>query len=198
MANITASDVKELRERTGLGMMECKKALNETNGDLEKAEVELRKKGMLKADKKASRAASEGVIGSYIHNQDKIGVLIEVNCETDFVAKNEGFRDLVKDVTLHIAASNPLYLSAEDVPKEVIEKEREIASAQMKDKPEHVIEKIVDGKINKYYSEVCLLKQPFVKDPDLTIEQLVKNKIAEIGENIVIRRFTRYSVGEDL
>jgi elongation factor Ts len=198
MANITASDVKELRERTGLGMMECKKALTETNGDLEKAEVELRKKGMLKADKKASRTASEGVIGSYIHNQDKIGVLIEVNCETDFVAKNESFRDLVKDVTLHIAASNPLYLSEEDVPKEVIEKEREIAGAQMKDKPEHVIEKIVEGKINKYYSEVCLLKQPFVKDPDVTIEQLVKNKIAEIGENIVIRRFTRYSVGEDL
>ncbi len=198
MAQITANLVKELRERTGLGMMECKKALTETNGDLEKAEVELRKSGLLKADKKAGRAATEGVIGSYIHNQDKIGVLIEINCETDFVARNENFRQFVKDVTLHIAAANPLYLNPEDVPAEVIEKERDIAKAQIKDKPENIIEKIVDGKVQKYFNEVCLLKQSFVKDPDLTIEDLLKQKVAEIGENIIIRRFTRYSVGEDI
>jgi elongation factor Ts len=195
MAAITADLVKTLRDKTNAGMMECKGALNESGGDLEKAEVILRKKGTIKADKKADRATKEGIISSYIHLAGRIGVLIEVNCETDFVAKNENFRGFVNDVCLHIAASSPRFLQREDVPAELVAKERDIAADQVKGKPANVVEKIVDGKMNKFYADNCLLEQPFVKNPDLTITDLVKSKIAELGENIVVRRFTRYAVG---
>jgi elongation factor Ts len=190
--------VKQLREKTNAGMMDCKRALTETGGDLEKAETLLRQKGIAGASKKSSRATKEGIVASYIHLQGKVGVLVEVNCETDFVAKNEGFRAFVKDITLHIAAAQPLYVSREEVPDELVEKEKEVYAAQVKGKPENVAEKIVAGKLDKYYSTVCLLEQGFIKNPDQTIKELVAAKIAEIGENIVIRRFTRYSVGEPL
>jgi elongation factor Ts len=178
--------------------MECKNALNEADGDLEKAETILRKKGIAKADKKADRQTKEGIVASYIHLAGRVGVLIEVNCETDFVAKNENFRELVKDITLHIAASNPRFLQREDVSAEFIAKEREIAAEQVKGKPANIVEKIVDGKIEKVYSENCLLEQAFIKNPDLTIRELLKSKISELGENLVIRRFVRYAVGEDI
>ncbi|MEM7387813.1 MAG: translation elongation factor Ts [Verrucomicrobiota bacterium] len=197
MADISAKLVKELRDKTSASMMKCKEALKEAGGDLEKAETILRKKGIEGADKKAGRSAKEGVIASYIHLQGKVGVLIEVNCETDFVAKNDSFRDFVKDITLHIAAAQPICVSREEVDPAVVEKEREIFAEQVKGKPENIIDKIVDGKMNKYYSTVCLLEQGFVKDPDQTIEQLVKSKVAELGENILIKRFTRYAVGEE-
>jgi elongation factor Ts len=197
MAEITAKSVAELREKTGAGMMECKKALVETRGDVEGAITYLRKKGIAKAEGKAGREAREGVIASYIHMQGKVGVLIEVNCETDFVAKNDQFREFVKDVTLHIAAANPKYVSRDQVPSDLVEKEREIAAAQVKDKPPAVIEKIVQGKVDKFISSICLMEQGFIKDPETTIEQLVKQMIARIGENIRIRRFTRYAVGEE-
>lgn len=190
--------VKELREKTNAGMMDCKKALDETAGDLEKAEELLRKKGIVAAGKKASRAAKEGVVASYIHLQGKVGVLVEINCETDFVAKNEVFREFVKDITLHIAASHPLYVSREQVPDKLIQAEREIYAAQVTGKPANIVDKIVDGKIDKFYSTVCLLEQAFIKNPDLTIKDLVNSKISELGENMIIRRFTRYMVGEDL
>jgi elongation factor Ts len=198
MAQITAELVKTLREKTNVGMMECKTALTEADGDLEKAETILRKKGIAKADKKADRQTKEGIVASYIHLAGRVGVLIEVNCETDFVAKNENFRDLVKDITLHIAASNPRFLQREDVSPEFIAKEREIAAEQVKGKPANIVDKIVDGKIEKVYSENCLLEQAFIKNPDLTIRELLKSKISELGENLVIRRFVRYAVGEEI
>lgn len=188
--------VKQLREKTNAGMMDCKRALEEAGGDLAKAETILRTKGIASASKKASRATKEGIVASYIHLQGKVGVLVEVNCETDFVAKNENFRIFVKDITLHIAAAHPLYVSREDVPGKLVEAEREIYKAQVKGKPANVVEKIVDGKLDKFYSTVCLLEQGFIKNPDITIKDLLSAKIAELGENIVIRRFTRYLVGE--
>ncbi len=195
MAEITAEIVNKLRQKTNAGMMDCKKALKEAEGDLEKAETILRKKGITKADTKADRATKEGVIASYIHMAGRVGVLIEVNCETDFVAKNENFQALVKDLTLHIAAANPTYLQREEVPADLVAKEREIAAEQMKGKPANVVDKIVDGKMNKFYADFCLLEQGFIKNPDTTITELIKSKIAELGENIVVRRFTRYAVG---
>jgi len=190
--------VKQLREKTNAGMMDCKRALEEAGGDLAKAETVLRTKGIASASKKASRSTKEGIVASYIHLQGKVGVLVEVNCETDFVAKNENFRSFVKDITLHIAAAHPLYVSREDVPGKLIEAEREIYKAQVKGKPANVVDKIVDGKLDKFYSTVCLLEQGFIKNPDVTIKDLLSAKIAELGENIVIRRFTRYLVGEPL
>ena len=190
--------VKQLREKTNAGMMDCKRALAEAGGDLVKAETILRTKGIAGASKKASRVTKEGIVASYIHLQGKVGVLVEVDCETDFVAKNENFRAFVKDITLHIAAAHPLYVSRNDVPGNLIEAERQIYKAQVTGKPEAVMNKIVDGKLDKFFSTVCLLEQGFIKNPDQTINDLVKSKIAELGENIVIRRFTRYLVGEPL
>src|SRR2546427_2038736 len=198
MADIDPKLVKQLREKTNAGMMDCKRALEEAGSDLARAETILRTKGIASASKKASRATKEGIVASYIHLQGKVGVLVEVNCETDFVAKNENFRGFVKDITLHIAAAHPLYVSREDVPGKLIEAEREIYKAQVKGKPANVTEKIVDGKLDKFYSTVCLLEQGFIKNPDVTIKDLLSAKIAELGENIVIRRFTRYLVGEPL
>ena len=197
MTTISADRVKELREKTGAGMMECKKALTESNDDFEKAIDCLRQKGLATAAKKASRSASEGLVSSYIH-MDKIGVLLEVNCETDFVAKTDDFKGLVKDIALHIAAANPSYLSHEDVPQEAIEREKDIYRAQVANKPPQVVEKIVEGKLDKFFSDMCLLEQVFVKDPEqkLKIKELVTEKIAKLGENIVIRRFVRFQLGE--
>ena len=190
--------VKQLRDKTNAGIMDCKRALAETGGDLEKAEAVLRTKGIAGASKKASRATKEGIVASYIHLQGKVGVLVEVNCETDFVAKNEKFREFVKDITLHIAAAHPLYVNREEVPAQLLESERAIYEGQVKGKPENVISKIVAGKLDKFYSTVCLMEQGFIKNPDQTVKELVATKIAELGENIVIRRFTRYLVGEPL
>ena len=198
MAEIDPKLVKQLREKTNAGMMDCKRALTESGGDLEKAEAALRTKGIASAGKKASRATKEGIVASYIHLQGKVGVLVEVNCETDFVAKNEGFREFVKDITLHIAAAHPLYVSREEVPESLIASERSIYEGQVQGKPENVISKIVEGKLDKFYSTVCLLEQGFIKNPDQTIKEFVATKIAALGENIVIRRFTRYLVGEPL
>lgn len=198
MAEITAQLVKTLREKTNVGMMECKAALTEANGDLEAAETILRKKGIAKAEKKADRQAKEGIVSSYIHLGGRVGVLIEVNCETDFVAKNENFQDFVKDITLHIAAANPKFLSREEVSPELIAKEREIAAEQVKGKPANIVDKIVEGKLEKIYSDLCLLEQPFIKDDKKTINDVVKSKIAELGENIIIRRFVRYATGEEI
>jgi elongation factor Ts len=198
MSDVSPTLVKQLREKTNAGMMDCKKALVEAGGDLEKAEDILRKKGIASASKKASRSVKEGVVASYIHLQGKVGVLVEVNCETDFVAKNEIFREFVKDLTLHIAAAHPIYVVRDEVPEAVIERERDIYREQVKGKPANVVEKIVDGKLEKYYGSVCLLDQAFIKDPDKTIKDLVASKIAELGENIVIRRFARFAVGEEL
>src|SRR2546429_9675697 len=188
--------VKQLREKTNAGFMDCKRALVESGGDLPKAEAILRTKGIASAGKKSARATKEGIVASYIHLQGKVGVLVEVNCETDFVARNENFREFVKDITLHIAAAHPLYVSRADVPGNLIEAEREIYKAQVNGKPENGMNKIVEGKLDTFFSTVCLLEQTFIKNPDQTIEDLVKSKIAELGENIVIRRFTRYLVGE--
>jgi elongation factor Ts len=198
MADVNPALVKQLRDKTNAGMMDCKKALVETDGDLEKAEDLLRKKGIASASKKASRSAKEGVVASYIHLQGKVGVLVEINCETDFVAKNEIFREFVKDITLHIAAAHPIYVSRDQVASAVTEREREIYRAQVKGKPANVVEKIVDGKLDKFFGTVCLLDQAFIKNPDQSIRDLVSAKISELGENIIIRRFTRYAVGEDL
>ena len=198
MAEVNPALVKQLREKTNAGMMDCKNALVETDGDLEKAEDLLRKKGIASASKKASRSAKEGIVASYIHLQGKVGVLVEVNCETDFVAKNEVFREFVKDITLHIAAAHPVYVSRDQVPSRIIEREREIYRAQVKGKPANVVEKIVEGKLDKFFGTVCLLDQAFIKNPDQSIRDLVSAKISELGENIVIRRFTRYAVGEDV
>ena len=190
--------VKQLREKTNAGFMDCKRALVESSGDLGKAESILRTKGIASAGKKSSRVTKEGIVASYIHLQGKVGVLVEVNCETDFVAKNEKFREFVKDITLHIAAAHPLYVSRADVPGNLIEAEREIYKAQVKGKPDNVAQRIVEGKLDKFYSTVCLLEQAFIKNPDVTIKDLLTGKIAELGENIVIRRFVRYLVGEPL
>ena len=198
MSEITPQLVKTLRDKTNAGMMDCKRALAETGGDLEKAEDFLRKKGILKAAGKSSRATKEGTVASYIHMQGKVGVLVEINCETDFVAKNESFRDFVKDITLHIAASSPLCVSRDSVPAALVEREREIARDQVKGKPANIVEKIVEGKVDKYFSTVCLLDQSFIKNPDITVQDFVKTKISELGENIIIRRFVRYAVGEAL
>jgi elongation factor Ts len=198
MSDVSPTLVKQLREKTNAGMMDCKKALVEAGGDLEKAEDILRKKGIASASKKASRSVKEGVVASYIHLHGKVGVLVEVNCETDFVAKNDIFRELVKDLTLHIAAAHPIYVVRDEVPEAVVEREREIYREQVKGKPANVVEKIVDGKLDKFYGSVCLLDQAFIKDPDKTIKDLVASKIAELGENIVIRRFARFAVGEEL
>jgi elongation factor Ts len=198
--SISAALVKELRERTGAGMMDCKKALVETNGDMEKAIDFLREKGLAAAAKKAGRIAAEGIVESYIHAGGKIGVLLEVNCETDFVAKNEEFRNFVKDVAMHIAAAKPLYLTRDEVPQETIEHEKEIFRAQAlnEGKPANIVEKMVEGRVQKYFKETVLLEQEFVKDTSKTIETLVKEKIATIGENITIRRFVRWEMGEGL
>jgi len=198
--SISAVTVKELREQTGAGMMDCKKALTEASGDMEKAMDILRKKGLAKAAGKASREASDGLISSYIHMGGKIGVLLEVNCETDFVAKTEDFQQLVKDISMHIAAASPAYVSREDVPSDVLEKEKEIYASQVENKPPQVVEKIVEGKIEKFYSDTCLVDQLFVKDPDQKqkIKDLIVEKIAKLGENIVIRRFVRFQLGEKI
>jgi elongation factor Ts len=196
MAEVNPTLVKQLRDKTNAGMMDCKKALVESDGDLSKAEDILRKKGIASASKKASRSTKEGVVASYIHLH-KVGVLVEINCETDFVAKNEIFRNFVKDITLHIAASHPLYVSRDQVPAKSIEREKEIYRAQVTGKPANIVEKIVEGKIDKFFSSVCLLDQAFVKNPDQTVKDLVALKVAELGENIVIRRFARFGVGEE-
>jgi elongation factor Ts len=196
MSTVDAKLVKELRDKTNAAMMECKKALTEAKGNIEEAETILRKKLGLSASKKAGREAKEGLIASYIHMGGKVGVLLEVNCETDFVAKNDNFREFVKDVTLQIAAANPQFVTREEVPQELIDKEKEIAAAQITGKPENVVEKIVAGKIDKFLAGICLMEQPYIKDQNLTIDQMLKEKIGEIGENIIIRRFTRYAVGE--
>jgi elongation factor Ts len=194
--DITADMVKELRQRTGIGVMECKAALKEADGDLEKSIEILRKKGYARAQDKAARRANEGLVGSYIHSTGRIGVLVEVNCESDFVARNEEFQELVKNICLQIAAANPKYIAPEDIPAEVIE--QEIVRAQFQDsgKPAEIIEKIVQGKMGKLYEEVCLLDQVFIKDDKVTIRQLVLSAVAKIGENIKIGRFTRYEIGK--
>ncbi len=198
MANISAAMVKQLREKTGAGMMDCKNALSEVEGDVEKAIELLRKKGLATAQKRAGRALSEGMIQSYIHMTGKLGVLVEVNCETDFVAKNEDFQEFAKNIVMHIAATNPLGITPEDISQEIIEKEKEIYRAQALDmgKPENVIDKIVEGKLNKFYEESCLLNQPYVRDTDISITDLLNQMIAKIGENISIKRFVRYQIGE--
>ncbi len=198
--SFTANDVMTLRQRTGAGMMDCKKALMETEGDMEKAVDYLREKGIAKAAKKAGRIAAEGIVDSYIHMGGKVGVLLEVNCETDFVARGDQFKELVHDIALQIAAANPLYVAKEEVPQDVIEKEKEILKAQAieEGKPLNIVEKMVEGRIKTYYDENCLLCQKFVKDPSKTIEQLVVEATATIGEKISIRRFVRYEMGEGL
>ncbi len=198
--DIPATRVKELREKTGAGMMDCKTALVETGGNLEKAVDFLRQKGLADAGKKSGRSATEGLVHSYIHAGGKIGVLIEVNCETDFVARTDQFQELVKELAMQVAAANPLCVNREDLPAEVLEREREVYRAQALEtgKPENVLNKIVEGKIGKYYRDVVLMEQAFIKDPDKDVQTLVKEKIAELGENVSIRRFTRYQVGEGL
>jgi len=197
---VSANMVKELREKTGAGMMDCKKALTETGGDFQKALDYLRQKGLATAAKRAGRVASEGRVGSYIHAGGEIGVMVEVNCETDFVAKTDDFQAFAKDVAMHIAASNPSYIRREEVTADVLDREKEIYRAQARDakKPEKVMEKIVEGKLEKFYGEVCLLEQAFVKDPDITIQDLLNGLIGKLGEKIEIRRFTRYQVGEGI
>ncbi|WP_026476033.1 translation elongation factor Ts [Alkaliphilus transvaalensis] len=197
--SITAGMVKELREKTGAGMMDCKKALTDANGDMNKAVEILREKGLAAVAKKAGRVAAEGLVESYIHG-GRIGVLVEVNSETDFVAKNQEFRDFVKDVAMQIAAANPQFVSKEEVPQAEIEKEKEILRKQAlnEGKPEKIVDKMVEGRIEKYYKEVCLLEQTFVKNPDVTIGELLTEKVAKIGENLSIRRFARFEVGEGL
>ena len=198
MAQISAAMVKELREATGSGIMDCKRALGDADGDIEKAIDFLRKKGLAKAAKRAGRSTSEGLIFSYIHTGSKLGVLLEVNCESDFVAKTENFQQFVKNIAMHIAAANPMGLNPEDIDLAVIEKEKEIFRAQMLEegKPENIIDKIVEGKVEKFYKEVCLMSQQYVKDPQQTISELVKETIGSIGENIQIKRFVRFQIGE--
>ncbi len=200
MAEITAKMVQELREKTGAGMMDCKRALAESGGDFAKAEEYLRKKGLAAAAKKASRAACEGAVASYIHMGGKIGVLVEVNCETDFVARTEGFQVLVKDVAMQIAAAAPQWVRREDVPAEIVAKELEIAKAQMRDqkKPEAILERIAQGKLEKFYEQACLLEQPFVRDDKKKVQDVIAEAVARIGENIQVRRFARFQLGEGL
>jgi elongation factor Ts len=198
MATITADQVKQIREKTGAGMMECKAALAEANGNMEDATTLLRKRGLAQAAKRAGRATAQGLIGSYIHMGGKIGVLVEVNCETDFVARTEAFQALVKEVAMHIAAADPRWARREDVPAEAIEKEKSIYRAQMENsgKPAHVLDKIVDGKLNSYYSQFVLLEQPSIRDPNVTVGQMTAAATAKTGENITIGRFVRYRIGE--
>jgi len=197
---ISASDVKKLREKTGVGFMDCKRALEETKGDFDKAIELLRKQGIAVAQKRSGRATAQGIVGSYIHMGGKIGVLVEVNCETDFVAKSDEFKNFVKDIAMHIAASSPRWLSKEDVPTDVLEKEKDILKDQAlkSGKPEKVIGRIVEGKISKFFTENCLMEQPFVKNTDMTIKQYLEELMGKTGEKCVIRRFTRYQMGEDL
>lgn len=196
---ITAAMVKELRDQTGAGMMDCKKALTECNGDNEKAVAYLREKGLAKAQKKAGRATAEGYVGSYIHSNGKLGVMVEIKCETDFVAKSDKFQNFAKDVAMQIAAMNPVCVSPEELPQDMLEKEKEIYKHQAMEegKPEHIAEKIVEGRVKKYYKEVCLLEQPFVKDDKLSIQDLLNELVAVLGENIQIGKFSRIAVGED-
>jgi elongation factor Ts len=198
MAEITAAMVKELRDKSGAGMMDCKKALQEANGDLEKAVEYLRKKGITAAEKRADRAANEGRIESYIHPGSKLGVLVEINCETDFVAKTDDYQTFCHDIAMHIAASSPRFVKREEVDQKIIDREMEIYKEQAKDqgKPEAIIEKIASGKLEKFYSEICLMEQPFVKDPNKTIKDLLTEIIAKLGENMTIRRFSRFKIGE--
>jgi len=198
MSDVSPTLVRELRERTGAGMMDCKKALSEVNGDLDKALVYLREKGLAAAAKRAGRTAADGVVASYIHAGGKIGVLIEVNCETDFVARTEDFQNLVKELAMQIAAANPRYVRREDVPAEVIEQERKIYAAQAASsgKPAQVIEKMVSGKVEKFFADVCLLEQPFIKDQDKQVGRLLSDAVAKLGENVVVRRFARFQLGE--
>jgi elongation factor Ts len=200
MATITADQVKQLRDKTGAGMMECKAALAEANGNLEEATTLLRKRGLAQAAKRAGRATAQGLIGSYIHMGGRIGVLVEVNCETDFVARTEAFQNLVKEVAMHIAAADPKWVRREDVPQQAIEKEKGIYRAQMEGsgKPAQVLDKIVDGKLNSFYSQFVLLEQPSIRDPNVTVGQLVVETTAKTGENITIGRFTRFRVGESV
>ena len=200
MAEVSAQLVKELREKTGAGMMDCKKVLTEAGGDFAKAEELLRKKGLAAAAKKSARAATEGAVASYIHMGGKIGVLVEVNCETDFVARTDGFQALVKDIAMHIAAASPLWVRREEVPPEIVAKELEIAKAQMRDqkKPEAILEKIATGKLEKFYETTCLLEQLFVKDDKKKIQDVITEAVAKIGENIQVRRFARFVLGEGL
>jgi len=197
---VSATLVKELREKTGAGILDCKEALTTAEGDLEEAVAYLRKKGLADAKKRAGRTASEGLVGSYVHMTGKIGVLVEVNSETDFVARTDEFQDLVKNIAMQIAASNPRYLKAEEIPPEEVEKEKEIFRSQAKEsgKPEKVIEKITEGKFKKYLTEVCLLEQAYIREPEITINQLVQSVIAKLGENIEVRRFVRFQLGEAL
>ena len=199
MTTITANMVSELRTRTGAGIMDCKKALAETGGDVEAAIEHLRKTGIAKAEKKAGRATAEGLVHAYIHDGGKIGVLVEVGCETDFVARNEEFRSFVNDVAMHIAAADPVAVSREDVPADLVEREKNLFVEQAKasGKPDNVVEKMVEGRLGKFYAEIALLEQEFVKDPDKTVEALLKEKIATLGENMQIRRFVRYKLGEE-
>jgi len=195
---IKAELVKELRQRTGIGMMECKQSLQESKGDIDKAIVILRKKGYARAQSKMSRETAEGIISSYIHLNGKIGVLLEVNCESDFVARNDEFKELVKNIAIHIAASNPRYVSSEEISPEILEQEKDIIEEQFKDskKPPEIIEKIIQGKLGKFYQEVCLLDQPYIKDDKVSVKQLVASYIAKFGENIRISRFARYELGQ--
>ncbi len=193
---IEASSVRELRDRTSAGVLDCKIALEEANGDFEKAGEILRKKGLAKAMKKGSRGTPEGRVGSYIHTNGKVGVLVEINCETDFVAKNDVFEALVKDICMHIAATDPMAVSKETVPQEMIDREKKAYNEEFKDKPDNVRDKIIEGKMESFYKEVCLINQPFVKDNDQTIEDLLKNAITKLGENVKISRFARFAIGE--
>ena len=198
MSQVSAQQVRELRERTGAGMLDCQKALTQAAGDMEKAIQILREKGLATAQKKAARVASQGLVASYIHAGGKIGVLIEVNCETDFVARTPEFQELVRDLAMQVAAANPRWVRREEVPAAVVEAERNIyrAQAAASGRPAHVVDKIVEGKLEKFFSETCLLEQPFIKDPDRTVHQLVTDAVARIGENIVVRRFARFQLGE--
>ncbi|MFW6139822.1 MAG: translation elongation factor Ts [Acidobacteriota bacterium] len=194
---ITAKLVNELRQRTGIGMMDCKKALQETDGDIEKAIIYLRKKGYDRAKEKMDRETAEGVVGSYIHSDNKLGVLVEVNCESDFVARNEEFKKLAKNIAMHIAAADPKYVNSDEIPEDVMEKEKEIILDQFKDskKPPEILERIVQGKMRKFHSEVCLWNQPYIKDDKITVEKLVSSYITKFGENIKIKRFARFAIG---
>jgi elongation factor Ts len=197
--SISADVVKDLREKTGAGLMDCKRALAECSGDMEKAIDILRQKGLASAAKKSGRTASQGLIGSYIH-MDKLGVMVEVNCETDFVARTDDFRELVKDIAMHIAAANPVYVSRDEVPAETIEREKEIYRAQVTNKPPQVVEKIIEGKLDKFFSDMCLLEQVFIKDPEgkKKVKDIITDKMAKVGENIIVRRFARFQLGEGI
>lgn len=199
MGEITVNAVKELRERTGAGFMDCKKALSEAGGDMEKAVEELRIKGLAQAAKKAGRAATEGVVDAYIHGGGRIGVLTEVNCETDFVARTQEFRQLAHEIAMQVAAANPQFVSKDDVPEDVLAKEKEILRAQViaDGKPEKIADKIVEGRIEKYYERACLLEQPYIRDPEIKISDLIKRSVAKFGENLVVRRFARFELGQD-